>query len=181
MKESGQGEKTDEDGKVQDATGGAGRGMLKKRLIVIGGILILIGGAVAAIFVFAPSLIPGPIKGIVGMAAAPPHEEKKAVEVQGHIYSLDPFLVNLADKERPRYLKVRMDLESQEVKPSEDYEKRMPQLRDAVLTILSAKTYGEISDSQGKTNLKAEILQKVNQMMKDPKIKGIFFTEFVVQ
>jgi flagellar protein FliL len=155
-------------------------GRLKKKLILVGAFIAVIAGALGLIVFLAPSLVPSPIKGILGMAA-PSEGEKKGPEAQGFIYRIEPFLVNLADKERPRYLKIRMDLESRETKENEDYEKRLPHLRDAILTILTGKTFGEISDSQGKNSLKGEILQKVNQMAVGMKIKKIYFTEFVIQ
>ena len=59
------------------------------------GILAVVGG----IFLFAPGFI----------------SQDEAGWGQGHIYSMDPFLVNLAVPDQVRYLKVRIAIESTDV------------------------------------------------------------------
>jgi flagellar FliL protein len=100
---------------------------------------------------------------------------------QGHIYKMEPFLVNLADPGQPRYLKITLHVESNQEKGNEEYEKRLPQLRDAILTILSSKNYNDIMSSEGKTSLREEIKSKMNQLLIGLKMQNIYFTEFVVQ
>jgi flagellar FliL protein len=152
----------------------------KKLLIRVVGLFILVGAGLTASLYFFPNLFPPGLR-VWGPKGQKTEQKHSQPEKQGHIYSMDPFLVNLADAEIPRYLKVKIDMESQDAKPSEEYEKRLPQLRDAFLTILSAKTYPEIYDSEGKKKLKEEILQKTNQLLGTFKVKKIYFNEFVVQ
>ena len=99
----------------------------------------------------------------------------------GHIYKLDSFLVNLADPGQPRYLKVTIHLESNQEKPDGEYEKRQPQLRDAILTILSSRHCRDIVTPEGKAALREEIKGKVNQLLVNLKAQNIYFTEFVIQ
>jgi flagellar FliL protein len=94
---------------------------------------------------------------------------------------MDPFVVNLADQGRPKYLKIRMSIESQEMKVNEEYGKRLPQLRDMILTVLSSKSYGEISDSEGKMKLREEIITKLNRLLRTFQVKTLYFTEFMIQ
>jgi flagellar FliL protein len=94
---------------------------------------------------------------------------------------MEPFLVNLMDPAQLRYLKITLHVESNQEKPNEEYEKRLPQLRDAILIILSSKNYKDIMDSEGKTSLREEIKTKMNQLLVDLKVQNIYFTEFVVQ
>jgi len=145
-----------------------------KKLLLIIGALVIILGAIGSVVIFIPGVIPIGVKG----QRAP--QETSTVK-QGHIYEMDHFIVNLADTEGPRYLKVKINLESQEPKPDEEYNQRLPQLRDAILTILSAKTYKEIYNSEGKRRLKEEIVSKANALLSHVKVKTIYFTEFVVQ
>jgi len=150
-----------------------------KGLLILG-IFLLIGVGAGGVFLFAPSLLPGSLR--FGNAHNPPRAtEGPANEKQGYIYSMDPFLVNLADPEQPRYLKVRIDIESMESKANDEYEKRLPQLRDAVLISLSSKKANEILDSEGKGKLKEEIAGRINSQLHRFKIKKLYFTEFVVQ
>ncbi len=54
-------------------------------------------------------------------------------------------------------------------------------MRDAILTLLSTKHYRDIATAEGKTALRQEIKEKVNQLLVNLKAKNIFFTEFVIQ
>ncbi len=144
----------------------------KKRILIVGLALVVLLGAGSFFFLF-PRL-----KG--GKAATAP-QKASAVEKPGHLYPLEPFLVNLADAEASRYLKIRMELEGSETKPDEEYEKKLPQIRDALLSVLSSKTYQEVLDSEGKRKLKDEVLSKVNPLLTHFKFKKVYFTEFVVQ
>jgi len=101
--------------------------------------------------------------------------------IAGHVYTLEPFLVNLSDTDPVRYLKVRVDIESTEKKQSEEFAKRLPQLRDAIITVLSSKKFNDIYDSEGKKKLKEEIIAKLNQSLSQMRVRTIYFTEFVVQ
>ncbi len=147
-------------------------------IFLIGGLLLI--GTLGAIFLFVPSILPETINPFK-KGDASPTEKKPEPPHQGHIYSLESMIVNLADKEIHRYLKVKMDLESDKAKPDEEFEKRLPQLKDAIITILTSKTYADISDSKGKMQLKEEMLLKANQLFGTFKVKTVYFTEFVVQ
>jgi len=80
-----------------------------------------------------------------------------------------------------RYLKITLHVETNQEKVNEEYEKRLPQLRDAILIILSGKNYKDIIDSEGKTSLREEIKTRMNQLLVGLKVQNIYFTEFVVQ
>jgi flagellar protein FliL len=49
------------------------------------------------------------------------------------------------------------------------------------LTVLSSKSYGEISDSEGKMKLREEIISKLNRLLRGFQVKTIYFTEFMIQ
>ena len=149
----------------------------KKFFFAGAGLILVILAVVGGIFLFSPGLVSKEVAK-TGQTDGPQEPEKG---IHGHIYSLEPFLVNLADSDVPRYLKIRIDLETIAKKPSEEYVKRLPQLRDAILTVLSSKKYLEIFDSEGKKKLKEEIVTKLNQALNQFKVKTIYFTEFVVQ
>ncbi|MBI3014040.1 MAG: flagellar basal body-associated FliL family protein [Candidatus Tectomicrobia bacterium] len=99
----------------------------------------------------------------------------------GPIFVLDPFIVNLAGDNGRRFLKITMDLELGEVKLKEELDRRLPQVRDTILVLLSSKTYEDIESVQGKFKLREEITGRVNSYLQSGKVKKIYFTEFVVQ
>jgi len=151
-----------------------------KLLIVLFILILLIGAAIGAVIFLVPGVIPDSLK-FGEEKGADKKEKETEKKSQGYIYSMEPFIVNLADQGRPRYLKIKISIESQEIKVNEEYEKRLPQLRDMVLTVLSSRSYGEISDSGGKMKLREEIITKLNGLLRTFQVKTVYFTEFVIQ
>ncbi len=151
----------------------------RKRLILIAGILLFVIAGAGSVF----SLAPGLLKKVpfLGAGEASKEEKKMVPAKQGHIYSLDPFVVNLADTDFSRYLKIRIDIESLEGKENKEITDRMPRLRDAILTLLSSKTYRDIYELEGKKKLKEEIIERANQSWAGSQAKAVYFTEFVIQ
>ena len=99
----------------------------------------------------------------------------------GPLYSLDTFIVNLADAGRSRYLRVTMDLELAESADAAKLTERLPQVRDSILMILPSKQFDDIAGMEGKIALRDEILAKLNSLFGNDVVTNIFFTEFVVQ
>lgn len=99
----------------------------------------------------------------------------------GAMFDLDPFIVNLADTPEVRYLKltIKLDVDSEAV--ASELSARIPQIRDAVLVLLSSKDVNAVRTTQGKFQLRDEITQRVNGLLKKPGVRSAYFTEFVVQ
>ncbi len=151
----------------------------KKGLILMAGILLIMGGF-SSVYFLMPGLLPffhrsketGETSKVV---------KKEHPKTQGHLYDMESIIVNLADVDIPRYLKIRIEFESEELKANEEFDQRLPQLKDAIITILSSKTYQEIYEIEGKIKLKEAMIEKANQLFKSFKIKSVYFTEFVIQ
>jgi flagellar FliL protein len=114
-------------------------------------------------------------------AGTNPTPENNPEQPLGPICSLETFIVNLADKGGNRYLRVTMDLELGKAELQTEVDKRMPQIRDSILMILPSKRFDDISTVEGKIELRDEILEKLNSLLKLGKITNIYFKEFVVQ
>jgi len=114
-------------------------------------------------------------------AGEKPGVEKSAEHPLGPIFSLDTFIVNLADNGGNRYLRVTMDLELGNSELEAEISKRLPQVRDSMLMILPTKRFEDISTVQGKTALRDEMLATINGYLTQGKITKIYFKEFVVQ
>ena len=110
-----------------------------------------------------------------------PDEVASLEQPLGPIFSLDTFIVNLADKGGTRYLRVTMDLELGNSDLEDELYKRLPQVRDSLLMILPNKRFEDISTVQGKTALRDEMLEALNGYLGQGKITNIYFKEFVVQ
>ena len=143
--------------------------------------LLVVGGIGGGAFFFLK-------KGSSKEPVAPPQAEAKethgspgATATQGAIYDLDPFVVNLADQAELRYLKVTIKLELAQPSFKQEVEGHIPQIRDNLLVLLSSKEYASIRTVEGKMDLRAEIIQRLNTVLQGDKVTNAYFTEFVAQ
>ncbi len=108
-------------------------------------------------------------------------EEIKATENVGVMFDLGTFVVNLADKDIERYLKVSIVLELKDQKVQQEAQKRLPEIKDAITTLLLTKRSSEIRTPEGIEFLKEEIAKRVNAILPLGGVKNVYFTEFIVQ
>lgn len=106
---------------------------------------------------------------------------KAEKEKLGPMIPIDEFLINLLDKDMNRYLRASMTLEVDNDETLEEIEIRMPQIRDSILLLTSNKTFEELRDLQGKKQLRTELVNDINTLLKKGKIKHIYITNFVIQ
>lgn len=70
---------------------------------------------------------------------------------------LEPFVVNLADRENERFAQIGINLQVDDAKVGEQMKLYMPAIRNAILLILSHKTAEELLTAEGKIKLAGEI------------------------
>jgi flagellar FliL protein len=99
----------------------------------------------------------------------------------GILYPLDTFTVNLKSDSGRRYLKATISLELNGEELSIELDNKSPVIRDRIIRILSSKTLEEISSKKGKQKVSEQIIDIMNGMIVDGNVKGIYFTEFVIQ
>ncbi len=107
---------------------------------------------------------------------------KKEEEKPGIFYQFeDPFIVNLAEANAERYLKVNpvFEVDNQEV--VDEINQKLPEVKDILITIFSSKTLDDVMPLAGKDRIKQEIMDKVNEILTKGKIKGVYFSDFVIQ
>lgn len=93
---------------------------------------------------------------------------------------METFLVNLAGSRGGKLAKINMELEVDGAKVQEEIEKRKPQIRDIIITLLSSKNYDQVSTKDGKDALRNEIKDTVNSFLTKGHIKRVYFTEFIL-
>ena len=110
-------------------------------------------------------------------------EVKEEVVEKAMVYPLKSFVVNLYDKKGigKRYLKVTVELEYVGEENKNTIDDNIPQLRDAILILLSNQALSDINTIEGKLELKQELLSRMNQTLGEGIVRRIYFTEFVVQ
>jgi flagellar FliL protein len=111
-------------------------------------------------------------------AVSPEDELEEGEQVIGAIFPLDTFVVNLNGG---KYLRaqIRLEFEGRDV-PKRFYPRIVP-VRDELLGILSSKRAEDLQTSQGKDNLKKEIKDSINELLRKEDVKNVYFTQFVVQ
>lgn len=150
---------------------GAGKKMI---LIIISGVLLLGGGGGAAWYFMG------------GTEEKPAEHDEHAKAETGHeepgpVMELEPFLLNLADREELRFLKVSIKLELDRAEEKTDYQNKIPAIRDALLVLLSSKESQLLRTVNGKRRVREEIMTRVNGVMSKGKVANVYFTDFIIQ
>jgi len=109
------------------------------------------------------------------------YDNSRSLDEIGILYPLDNFTVNLKSDAGRRYLKVTLSLELEGEELSLELDAKSAVLRDKIIRILTSKTLEEISSKKGKQKVSQQIMNTLNDMIRDGQIKGIYFTEFVIQ
>ena len=89
--------------------------------------------------------------------------------------------MNLADTPETRYLKLTVKLELENDSVKEEVTKRTPQVRDAILILLTSKDSVTVRSTQGKFQLRDELTSRVNAVLPKAGVRSAYFTDFVVQ
>ncbi len=108
-------------------------------------------------------------------------EEIKATENVGVMFDLGTFIVNLADKDIERYLKISIVIELKDQKVQQEAQQRLPEIKDAITTLLLTKHSSELRTPEGIEFLKEEIAKRVNAILPLGGVKNVYFTDFIIQ
>lgn len=146
------------------AQGNAPKKGKKLIIIVVALVLLLVAGGAAALFIMKKNMSAAEgdqTEEDGGHAAAPAKEvEKKAKAHDGApptFVPLEPFIVNLADRDTERFAQIGINLQVDDPKVGEEMKVYMPAIRNAVLLILSHKTAEDLLTAEGKIKLASEI------------------------
>jgi flagellar FliL protein len=176
----------------------------KKKLILIAAVLavLLAGGGGAAFFMMKKRAAAAAAAEEAGEAAGDKPAEKSAkadVKNAPAFVPLDPFTVNLADREAERYAQIGMTLELADAKAGDLLKAYMPAIRNNILLVLSGKTAAQLIEHEGKLQLAAEVraaaLKPLGYTVKadaaagksksadteEPPIRAVHFSNFIIQ
>ena len=98
------------------------------------------------------------------------------------IFDLGEFIVNLADAES-RYIKVTITLAypRENLELEKEIKDRRAQFKDMVINVLADRQSEEINDSQGKARLKEELMDMMNNVLREGAVVQLYFTDFAIQ
>lgn len=149
-----------------------------KRWILIGSIALAV--IVAGLALWAIPHFRGSGKSSADASKQEIHNVKEE-EVKATL-ALDPFLVNLADKEESRFVKATFQLGlAEEMKEEGKETVSTAAMRDSIITLLTSKTSEQILTSQGKDKLREEIRARINAVAPKMKVSEVYIVDFVVQ
>lgn len=113
----------------------------------------------------------------------PSGKAAQAKPVELSEWKLPEFIVNLADTDEPRYLKVDLvlEVEGKSKKGEEGGNAEEAKARDAIISVLSRKHFSELLTESGKKSLKSELKNALNSRLKDIEVVNIYFTSFAMQ
>lgn len=174
-------------------------------------IIIALLSLFTAYIVFAPDQLPKPFRlmyadpGTTQVVVAPAAEVHEATPEphtflpgEGVMLDMSTKIINLVDPTGHKYIRLTIVAEFAPDNPEygsmpeeekavyltefkDELSSRVPIMDDAVITLLSTKTYEDLYTADGKEKLRAEIMNDLAGKLPDLHIISIYFTEFVVQ
>ena len=149
----------------------------KKGLIIAIASVVLLGAGGGGAWFFLNKGEPDP-----EAAAQASADKKKAARV---FVTLEPFIVNLADRESERYAQVGVVLEVENKETEAQMTAKMPAVRNEILLLLSSKQAEEVSSREGKEQLAKEIVVASNKILETTPatntIERVNFTHLIIQ
>jgi flagellar FliL protein len=98
--------------------------------------------------------------------AAPAHDKKKDEHAGPPAFvPLDPFTVNLTDRDVDRFAQIGINLQVDDAKVAEEMKGYMPAIRNSILLILSHKSSEQLLSLEGKEKLAEEIRRDAARAM----------------
>ena len=125
-------------------------------------------------------------------------QSEKAIQKPGPMYVWKERVVNLADQNVRRYLKIGISIEfsdkaaeMKKASPEEqkaiqqEFDKQIapqaPLIDDAIISLLSGRTTSDVATPEGKARLKQDIKDTLNRLLGGEHVVNVYFTEFVTQ
>ena len=139
----------------------------KKKLIIIAAavlLLLMVAGAGTTVFLKKRAAHAAEA-GTETSAQADAQHAKPDLKHPPTFLPLDPFVVNLSDKDADRYAQIGITFEVEDAKFAEQMKAFMPAIRNGILMILSHKASPELLGRAGKELLAAEILHEASRTM----------------
>lgn len=162
------------------------------KLILFGGIGLgaIILGVVLTVFVVRPMMSSGgdgaaeaehveAVEDDHGDSGSDSHGGKKAGDAI--VYAIDDIVVNPANTGGSRFLAVSFGFELGSSRAASDFESRELVVRDALITILSSKTVAQLTDAKQKEVIRYQIQKRLSDLLGTDQIKGVYYTDFVLQ
>ncbi|MBT9495040.1 MAG: flagellar basal body-associated FliL family protein [Paucibacter sp.] len=131
----------------------------KKLIIIIAAVLVLVlgGGGAALMLMKKKAPVDGEEDGAEAAHEPAPAQHAPKPGTPPVFVPLEPFTVNLADKDVDRFAQVGITLEVVDAKTADQIKAYLPAIRSNILMVLSYKTSAELLSREGKEKLAKEV------------------------
>lgn len=138
------------------------KGSKKLIIIIVGVVVVLLLAGVGAFLLMQKNMSQQDDEGEDGAAQASQVVESSAKPkvdpgAPPIFVPLEPFIVNLADRETERFAQIGINLQVDDAKVGDQMKLYMPAIRNAILLILSRKSAEDLLTAEGKVQLASEI------------------------
>jgi flagellar FliL protein len=139
-----------------------------KKMVIIAVLLVvaILGGMASAVFMFTE----------LTMADVRDRFEKH----EEYVVTLDSFTVNLSSG-TGSYLKTQISLMYTDKEKTAVFAAKTSQIRDIIIRDLMAYTSRELLEAGGLDKVKEKLRTDINTLLGEEAVKGIFFTDFLIQ
>lgn len=117
----------------------------------------------------------------VDQATEPKKKRRRKAGTDAVNVALKAFVINLADADMPRYLKVDITLQVIDTEAEQEVEEYNAMVRDTVLAYLSGLSAEQTVGPLGKSDMRHAIKKRINDVLPSAPIERVFFTQFIVQ
>ncbi len=144
-----------------------------------GGILKIVAIALGSVIMGV--VVVGALAYFIGIPGLAP-KAKAAQPVEMDEFDPGEMVINLADSDGSRFLRVKMVLEyPQNEKLKQEIESQRPLIMQDILHVLRNKTVDDVRPVAKEDKVKAEIIETINKELKAGEIQRIYFTDFLIQ
>ncbi|HHT68942.1 MAG TPA: hypothetical protein GXZ85_06780 [Firmicutes bacterium] len=100
----------------------------------------------------------------------------------GPTYDVGEFTLNLTSTTNQlRFIRTRIVLETTDSKVVSQLEKRAPQIRDQLISLLRSRTVEQLSSAEGMELLRFDIIKSMNTLVERGEITDVFFIDLILQ
>jgi flagellar protein FliL len=142
----------------------------KKLIIIIAAVLVLVlGGGGAAVMMMkkkaAAAEAEAEGEGETGKSGAKKATSKTDPKSVPAFVPLDPFTVNLADRQADRYAQIGITLEIEDAQMADQIKNYMPAIRNNILLAIADRTADDLMGREGKAKLANRVKVEVSRAM----------------
>lgn len=162
------------------------KGFNSKILLI--GLPLFIIQLIAVYFITANILLPkiqshtvAAVADTAGINEANGTDTIKHIELGKYVYVVEDLIINPAGTDGKRLLLSSIGFDLLTEQNQKELKEKEVLVKDAIISVLSSKDLAHLSDALYRDTLRAEISQRINQLMPQVKINNVYFSKYILQ